>query len=363
MMDSLKRYLTAILTMLIVLNVPMLAQEKVIVNRSENKVVLEGKIYYVHVVKRGHTLYSISKAYNVSEKEIIIENPGASQDLIIGQVLKIPSDPSSAFKIDTKDVKQRNKQHEFEKGETMYSISRKYQCSLEDILELNPGLDINDIPIGHIITLPILEPEQNELSFDEEGFIFHKVKRGESLGSISRYYEVSTREIRAANVELGWGGPRTGDVIRIPKANTVLEATFNQDTIEYLSQLEIIDSTVLIEEYKYEELLDLDSRDSRLFRVAYLIPFNYSEMEVLDTLLKDVKSAILRKRMIEDYILEAAKPKSVNFLEFLEGSLLAIDSLSDAGMSLDIHVYDTKRSMQRMRYIMDSTDLKDMDLI
>ena len=65
-----------------------------------------------------------------------------------------------------------------------------------------------------------------------------------------------------------------------------------------------------------------------------MIPFNYSEMESIDTLLKDVKSAVLRERKRDEYMTEAATPKSIRLLEFLEGSLLEIDSLSDAGKDL-----------------------------
>ena len=74
----------------------LVAQEQVPVTRSNNKVVIEGNVYYVHVVKPGQTLYSISKAYNVTEKEITIENPGITSNLSIGQVLKIPANPSAA---------------------------------------------------------------------------------------------------------------------------------------------------------------------------------------------------------------------------------------------------------------------------
>ncbi|NQU80994.1 MAG: LysM peptidoglycan-binding domain-containing protein, partial [Bacteroidetes bacterium] len=53
-----------------------IAQEKAVhVERSTDKILLEGKPYYIHVVKKGQTLYSISKVYNVSQKEISRENP------------------------------------------------------------------------------------------------------------------------------------------------------------------------------------------------------------------------------------------------------------------------------------------------
>ena len=58
--------------------------------KSNNKVIIEGKIYYIHIVKPGQTLFSISRAYEVTEKTIAIENPGVYSGLQVGQVLKIP---------------------------------------------------------------------------------------------------------------------------------------------------------------------------------------------------------------------------------------------------------------------------------
>jgi len=356
------KYLPVFLLLLLVSAV-LHAQEPVKVTRSDNKVVLEGKVYYVHVVKPGQTLYSIAKAYNVSEKEIMIENPGSSADLIIGQVLKIPYDPSSAFDVDTQKEQQGRKKHVLQEGETIYAVSRKYKVSVEDLLALNPGLDINDLPVGQVIMLPGGEEQKNELSYNEEGYILHKVKKGETLYSLSRYYDVSVREIRALNPELGWGGPRSGDVIKVPQPKTTVAEVFTPDTI-VVDTVPVGEADTIAEEtYIYEELENLVPERGRMYSVAYLIPFDYQEMEPLDSLLKDVRSPLRRERIREDYMIEKATPKSINFLEFLEGSMLAADTLTDAGMKLDIRVYDTKRSMYRMRQILEDPAMKKMDLI
>lgn len=363
-----KKHLPALL-LLVMFSIHLHAQEPVEVTRSDNKVVLAGKVYYVHVVKPGQTLYSIAKAYNVSEKEILIENPGSSADLIIGQVLKIPFDPASAFSVDTGKQVEEPERHILKEGETLYAVSRKYDVSIEEILRLNPDLDINDLPVGQVIILPGTtggDSDKNELAYDEEGIIMHKVKRGETLYSLARYYDVSVREIRSMNPELGWGGPRSGDVLRIPKANTSAAEMFATDSIEIdTAQVaeEVFADTLAEEEYTYDELDYLFRERDRMYSVAYLIPFDYSEMEPLDSLLKNVRSPMRRERIREDYLLEKTSPKSVNFLEFLEGSLLAADTMTDAGMKLDIHVYDTKRSMYTTRQILEQPEMREMDLI
>lgn len=363
MMISGKKYLSSLFLMLMLIGAATTAQEPVKVNRSDNKVVLEGKVYYVHVVKPGQTLYSIARAYNVTEKEILIENPGSSSDLLVGQVLKIPSDPASAFSVDTGKTQEDLRKHILKAGETIYAVSRMYEIPVAEIMQYNPGLDINDIPIGQEILLPPEEPEQNELAFDEEGLLFHKVKKGETLYSIARYYGVSIREIRTVNPELGWGGPRSGDVLRIPQPNTTVSEVFTPDTIVVDTVISEADSSEMEVPYTYEELQMEEYMPGKMYRIVYLVPFNYSEMEPLDSLLRDVKSASRRDRITKDYMLEKQTPKSIPFLEFLEGSLLAADALAETGMELDIHVFDTKQSMYTTRQILEKPELRNADLI
>ncbi len=363
MMIFRKKYPCSLFLLLMLFGVTASAQEPVKVTRSDNKVVLEGKVYYVHVVKPGQTLYSIARAYNASEKEILIENPGSSSDLLVGQVLKIPSDPSTAFSVDTGEIHEDQRKHMLKEGETLYAISRQYDVTVEEIMRLNPGLDINDIPVGQEILLPPEETEQNELAFDEEGTLFHKVKKGETLYSIAKYYDVRVREIRAVNPELGWGGPRSGDVLRIPQPNTTVAEVFMPDTIDVDTLQAEVDSSELDEPYTYEELMVDEYRPGKMYHVVYLVPFDYSEMEPLDSLLKDVKSAFRRERIRRDYMLEKQTPKAIPFLEFLEGSLLAVDALAETGLELDINVFDTKKSMYTTRQILYRPELQNADLI
>ncbi|MDF1571318.1 MAG: LysM peptidoglycan-binding domain-containing protein [Bacteroidales bacterium] len=363
MMISGKKYLSSLFLVLMLISAATFAQEPVKVTRSDNKVVLEGKVYYVHVVKPGQTLYSIARAYNVTEKEVIIENPGASSDLLVGQVLKIPSDPASAFSVDTGKTEEDLRKHILKAGETIYAISRIYEIPVDEIMQYNPGLDINDIPIGQEILLPPEEPEQNQLAFDEEGMLFHKVKKGETLYSIARYYGVSVREIRTVNPELGWGGPRSGDVLRIPQPNTTVSEVFTPDSIMVDTVMPELDSSEMEVPYTYEELQMEEYMPGKMYRIVYLVPFNYSEMEPLDSLLRNVKSAPRRDRIKKDYMLEKQTPKSIPFLEFLEGALLAADALAKTGMELDIHVFDTKQSMYTTRQILEKPEMRNADLI
>ena len=87
-MKGFKKYFLAFLVLITGLNQ---VYSQVPVEKSINKVILEGKVYYVHVVKPGQTLYSISRVYEISEAEIIAENPGIDKSMPAGIALKIPA--------------------------------------------------------------------------------------------------------------------------------------------------------------------------------------------------------------------------------------------------------------------------------
>jgi len=115
------------------------------------------------------------------------------------------------------------------------------------------------------------------------------------------------REIRTANPELGWGGPKTRQTIRIPlpqvidRPDTTHEATLIDSTMYGESDLEL-------EDYNYEELSFEHSNPYRTYRNAFFIPFDFQKPEPLDSLIKDVKSATRRNRIIERYRMEQKIP-------------------------------------------------------
>jgi LysM repeat protein len=58
--------------------------------RSEIVDTIDGKPYYIHKIKRGQTLYMISKAYGVEVNDLIRENPGVKEGIKADETLKVP---------------------------------------------------------------------------------------------------------------------------------------------------------------------------------------------------------------------------------------------------------------------------------
>ena len=359
----LKNSLLFILLVLPVLQVP--GQDPVKVERSTNKIILEGKVYYVHVVEPGQTLYSISRAYNLNEKDIALENPGSMSGIRVGQTLKIPVESTMAREVDTSvdrvpDEDERT--HRVRKGETFYGIARYYGLSEKQLREANPGVDPTAFRPGMRLLIP--EPEVEEAAqpvYNEEGYVYHRVKRKETLYSIGHFYGVSVEDIRKANPELGWGGPKAGQFLRIPLPQALEQAQEMPDTTE--RDYGLYGPADTLEAYDYGELSDRHDNLRRTYRIAYLVPFNFQEPEPLDSLLKDVESVNRRRRITERYHMEQKVPQSIPFLEFFQGSLLALDTMQETGMKLDVQFFDTRRSLDRTREILGDPWMEDADLI
>ena len=122
------------------------------VHRSMDKIILEGKVYYIHMVREKETLYGISKAYNVTEKVIASENPDVFAGLRPGMVLKIPAEPVVDESVEIMDTREFI-YHVIKEGETLYFLSKKYGIDALEIEKANPEVTVSDIQINQVIKM------------------------------------------------------------------------------------------------------------------------------------------------------------------------------------------------------------------
>lgn len=119
---------------------------------TTEKVKVGDNLYYAHTVRKKETLYSLSKAYNVTIEEIVKHNRAAESGLKTGTILYIPvneadsalQDQEIAVKqmqaAEQKSKKQTNKKykkHTVKWYEDITDISEKYGVSVEAIMALN----------------------------------------------------------------------------------------------------------------------------------------------------------------------------------------------------------------------------------
>lgn len=103
------------------------------------------------------------------------------------------------------------KSHKVEKGETVFSIAKQYGISEETIYRLNPDARLG-IKENSILIIPTSASE-----LEVTGYSNHRVKRKETLFSISQQYGVSVDDLKKSNKFLYSRELEKGDKLRIPK--------------------------------------------------------------------------------------------------------------------------------------------------
>ncbi len=156
---------------------------------------INGKIFVIHRVSEKETLYGISKRYGVTVYQIIEFNPTADAGLDIGQLLKVPYVPRPKPKPFTGSTT-----HRVAEKETLYSISRLYDVTIEDLKRWN-NLRDNSLALGQELVIRETPKPQNtsETSVMKMQRTVHTVAMKETLFSISRQYGVTVQQLKEWN--------------------------------------------------------------------------------------------------------------------------------------------------------------------
>ncbi|NDW12712.1 LysM peptidoglycan-binding domain-containing protein [Bacteroides sp. 214] len=275
----------------------------------------ESNTYFLHTIERGQNLYSISNMYGVSQADIVKLNPGAENAVYAGQTLKIPQ------------VITTNKEeifHTIKQGETLWRLTQTYGISVKELCEANPGLSAENFKIGQVIRIPAPKQEVVEQVTEIQAEVkprckeMHKVKRKETIYSISRKYRITEEALKAANPELK-EGLKKGQLLCIPYPVSKTSTP-----------------------KKTEDLFATAPSNFELFRKNK----EYGEK------LSVIKAAII-----------LPITKEARMLEYYEGFLLAVDSLKRMGVSMDIHVYNSGDRTTSINPILAKEELKQMHII
>ena len=268
--------------------------------------------------------------YGVSQSDIIKLNPGSDEKIFIGRTLRIPR---SAANI------QKETYHTIETGETLYRLTVKYNVSAKAICDANPGLSAENFRIGQVIRIPSTTEIQTMVPAETQSSTvvannnilgpvesrcrdMHKVKRKETVFSISREYGISEAELIAANPELkGENKIKKGTFLCIPYPKAQTEQNIQSQAIP---------------------------TDSELFRE------NRKKTERFST----IKAAV-----ILPFLDGVSKSESSRMVEYYEGLLMAVDSLKRTGTSIDLYTYNSGPESASLNSILGKSEMKDMDII
>jgi LysM repeat protein len=335
------------------------------IERSKDKVIISGVAYYIHQVKKGEFPYSIAKAYGITVEELTRENPPALYGTKEGQTLRIPVSlvtdlkPSESVTVKRQHDDTKFIYHIMKPGETVYSLSKLYGVSEYDIVAGNQGIDITKISVGAEIAIPKREFMSNQQKFDvqENKYIYHKVLAGESLSSIAKQYGLTLRQLRRENRDLRF--PQVGDFVRIPGIKKVEIQEIEQVKPDTIAAIPEELPVKISRPAGFTTVKDL----SGSFDVAILLPFyleeNSNRIEIDSSKIVKGKKIYKVNKVGDDWIY----PGSLDFLEMYEGILIAADTLRSMGLNINLHAYDIKNDTVEITRLIESGKLDRMDLI
>ena len=297
------------------------------VTKSNDIVVIRGKSYYLHTVQPGQTLYSICKAYGANIDEVKSLNDKKDNALSLYEVLKVPyTDPF---------VQQDDKfyYHKVVKGETFYSIARLYKIKPKRLLKFNEGYAQNQpLAVGAVVKLPLAEIDLSVLGEEE------------IEASVGKKQEIRPeRPVRNENVKKVEEASVT-DILQnaLMQKNEKTEQEPEKETTTVIGATDKME----IPDYISEVGMPVDP----FVKEALLLPFSAKDYPVfVDTLVEKMPVQI--------------SARSEQFISFYEGVLLAVDSLKNQGYKVNLKVFDTERSAEKMYTMVDEIDRFHPDLI
>lgn len=363
-----------------------------------------------HKVAKGETITQIANKYNVKPNDIYKLNPDAQKGIAENTVLVI----SLATKNNTETKKKEDatsvifKKHEVQPKETLYSLSKFYGVSVEEIEKANPETK-NGLSIGQELTIPLKKGWAKPQASKKQEPVYHIVQTKETKYGIAKQYGITVEELEKKNPEIVNGlpigykllikGERPKEVVAstdtskavqpkvetpvVPQQGIVVKELYKtteytvkpQETVygisrelgisvdellalnpeakEGLQEGMVLKIPVKAKSAVKKEWVDLTKtfKNNGKKKVALLLPFNITKLDQ-DT----VNSTKSRLR----------KDKFLNMtLDFYAGALAAIDSAKVLGMNLEVTILDSDetKSTSNVASLVYQNRLKEMDAI
>ena len=271
-------------------------------NISERDIIVDNYIY--HEVLLKETIYSLQNKFNVTYAELNRLNPFLlNSELKQGQILKIPV---VINELDIAEKEKNTQPYLVKPKETKFGIAKNFGISIAFLEELNPKIKKEGLQVDDVILVP-----KNSLNNSDSEFTLYKVEKLETLYSLSNKFGLSQEELIEANPELK-DGVKEGMEIKIPNVDLATDALFVDEILE-----------------------------GKQINIAMMLPFK-SRNDSLD--------------FKNDRLLNITT-------DFYLGALLAVDSLKNMGLSINMHVYDTENSEQITRKISSRLRFDNMDAV
>lgn len=270
--------------------------------------IAQQKKYISYEIKKGETLKSIAKSYNLSTKGLSKLNPGVSRKPVIGTIIIVPN---KNFGKATTVVQPSSRNHIVKPKETLFGISKQYGITIDELKVVNPNLN-EGLKIGMVLNIPKQTITQAK---DSVNFVLHTVIKDDTVFNLTKRYNVSEDELYALNPILK-DGLKLGMLLKI-------------------KPLELIEEEIIITSDSLT-VFNENLNTSKTLNVAVILPYQMTKLN--------------------DSIIELNFEKRNSLLniatEFHMGAQMAIDSLKEKGLDIDVQYFDSENSNLKLQRIL-----------
>jgi LysM repeat protein/ABC-type branched-subunit amino acid transport system substrate-binding protein len=266
--------------------------------------------------------------------------------------------------------------HTVEKGETLYAISQKYNCTTNDVILENPQA-MTSFRIGMTLLIPVsktkkrIEPAVVKKAPDTANYTLYKVEKGQTLFAIAKKFNSSIEKISDANPELK-NGLKADQILKIPKSASgavvakpkppapappapvvVIEKKLPVTPIDTTRPKKAVYNPAppTILPVSVNAKYGYPGEKKEEYNIAFFLPFHTSETEYMTI------EKLLRGE-------EQFSNKTNIALQFYEGALIALDSLKKEHLNAKVFVYDIDdNDSLGIPKILKKPEIAEMDLI
>ena len=318
---------------------------------SFNKITAQDLIIE-HKIQKGETAYFIAQKYKVSVDEIYKLNPESQSGIKDSQILKIP--------VHSAEKQNQNQQttHIVGAKETLFGLSKQYGISVEALQNANPVL-ANGLQIGQELVIPQNASTISKNETTNSSKAAHLVVAKESLFSIARQYNVSVQDLENLNKNLLQNGLQIGQTIAIPNKRKTLDGrvrVINGETVFHVVEPKETKFSIA---KKYGISIDqLESQNPEIVNglvVGNKLAINTKEIKPANES-EELMLALAEKQVV----VEKGKAKTVE-LEDLKDRLVVqkemnqkIIKINDLKLNLDDMSGSKDNSVEKLRLVLEA---------
>ena len=309
--------------------------------QAPSRVVIGGEYFYVHTVQPGETLYSLSRKYGVSSEDIVKNNPHTGEGLRAGEAIKIPAPEPEPL---PRNIRNRTTSNRRVEVHTVNAGETAYSIAKRYAISVNDMIEAN----------PGLDPAR--ISIGQRILIPRGVIGTSTQSEIDAGFSQYTEAL--SEVADGWG------YYLVERGQTLYSLTrelgIPEDTLRKYNPAELANGLKAGSMLRYPVAVERPASAITNGPAAGdeggNIVYENQEAKSFNT------SRPLHVALLMPFTASNGQAESSS-VEYYNGTLLALEDLKLAGTSVKLSVFDTKRSPQEVRRILREDEMEDTDLI